>query len=125
MHKHLKEPLRPPDHINTALSAGISEIIEVAMAKNRDERYSSTEDMLEDLRAVRAGNSPVNARHIVSVEELDRIEETGKTVDIAPPTPSPLMEMLKQPAALTILIIAALSVLINLILVMLFFTSHK
>ena len=124
MHKHLKEPLRPPDHINTALSAGISEIIEVAMAKNRDERYSSTEDMLEDLRAVRAGNAPVNARHVVSMEDLERIEETGKTVDIAPP-PSPLMELFKQPAAVTIVIIAALSVLINLILVMLFFTSHK
>jgi serine/threonine protein kinase len=124
MHKHLKEPLRPPDHINTALSAGISEIIEVAMAKSRDDRYSSTENMLEDLRAVRAGNAPVNARHVVSMEELDHIEETGKTVDIAPP-PSPLMEMLKQPAALTIIIVAALSVLINLILVMLFFTSHK
>lgn len=124
MHKHLKEPLRPPDHLNTALSAGISEIIEVAMAKDRDERYSSTEDMLEDLRAVRAGQPPVNARHIVSLEELERIEETGKTVDIAPPA-SPLMEMLKQPAALTIVIIAALSVLINLILVMLFFAGHK
>lgn len=125
MHKHLKEPLRPPDHINTALSAGISEIIEVAMAKNRDERYSTTEDMLEDLRAVRAGSSPVNARHIVSVEELDRIEETGKTVDIAPPAPSPLLEMLRQPAALTVLIIAALSVLVNLILLMLFLSGHK
>ena len=66
----------------------------------------------------------MNARHIVSLEELERIEETGKTVDIAPPA-SPLMEMLKQPAALTIVIIAALSVLINLILVMLFFAGHK
>jgi serine/threonine-protein kinase len=124
MHKHLKEPLRPPDHLNTALSAGISEIIEVAMAKDRDERYSSTEDMLEDLRAVRNGQPPVNARHIVSLEELERIEETGKTVDIAPP-PSPLMEMLKQPVARTIVIIAALSVLINLILLMLFLAGHQ
>ncbi len=35
MKKHLHEPLIPPDHINTALSAGISEVIEVMMAKNR------------------------------------------------------------------------------------------
>jgi serine/threonine-protein kinase len=33
MHKHLKQPLVPPDHLNTALSAGIGEIIEAAMAK--------------------------------------------------------------------------------------------
>src|SRR5204862_194002 len=51
MHKHLKEPLIPPDHLNTSLSAGISEIVEVAMAKRREERYASTKDMLEDLRA--------------------------------------------------------------------------
>src|SRR3954463_16110578 len=51
MHKHLKEPLVPPDHLNTTLSAGISEIVEVAMAKRREERYASTKDLLEDLRA--------------------------------------------------------------------------
>jgi len=36
MHKHLKQPLTPADHVNTALSAGIGEIIDVAMAKNRE-----------------------------------------------------------------------------------------
>ncbi|MGC4031220.1 MAG: serine/threonine-protein kinase [Tepidisphaeraceae bacterium] len=36
MHKHLREPLVPPDHINTDLSAGFSEIIEVCMAKTRE-----------------------------------------------------------------------------------------
>jgi serine/threonine-protein kinase len=126
MHKHLKEPLRPPDHINTALSAGISEIIEVAMAKNRDERYTSTEDMLEDLKAVRAGQAPVNARHVVTMDELDRIEETGKTVDIAPPrNGSSLGELLQHPIALVIAVVAALSVFVNLIFLMLMFMSHK
>jgi hypothetical protein len=32
MRKHLKEPITPPDHINTSLSSGISEVIEVTMA---------------------------------------------------------------------------------------------
>ena len=36
MHKHLKEDLIPPDHINPELSAGVGEIIEVAMAKKRE-----------------------------------------------------------------------------------------
>src|SRR3954470_11620327 len=66
MHKHLKQPLTPPDHINTALSAGIGEIIELAMAKNRDDRYHGTEEMLEDLKLVRAGEAPVHARRSVS-----------------------------------------------------------
>jgi serine/threonine protein kinase len=84
MHKHLKTPLKPPDHLNPALSAGISEIIEVAMAKNRDERYASTEDMLEDLRTVRMGEPPVHAKRVATLDALAEIEEKGKTVDIAP-----------------------------------------
>src|SRR5438874_7562597 len=61
MHKHLKQPLTPADHVNTALSAGVGEIIDAAMAKDREERYSSTEDMLEDLEAVRRGEPPPHA----------------------------------------------------------------
>src|ERR1051325_7361656 len=84
MHKHLKQQLVPADHVNTALSAGIAEIIEVAMAKNRDERYISTEDMLADLRAVSEGQGPIHARRAVDYESLEKLEQTGKTVDIAP-----------------------------------------
>jgi serine/threonine-protein kinase len=124
MHKHLKEPLRPPDHLNTALSAGISEIIEVAMAKSRDQRYGNTADMLEDLKLVRTGQLPANARRVVSLDELDRIEETGKTVDITPPKRG-VAEMFQHPLAVTIAIIAAASVLVNLIFIALLFASHK
>ena len=40
MHKHLRQPLMPADHVNTALSAGVGEIIDVAMAKRREDRYA-------------------------------------------------------------------------------------
>jgi serine/threonine-protein kinase len=117
MHKHLKEPLRPPDHLNTALSAGISEIIEVAMAKSRDDRYASTQDMLEDLRAIRGGQSPLHARRIVDIDQLMKIEETGKTVDIAPTASgAALGDLFSQPVVLTIAAVAGLSILVNLIL---------
>jgi serine/threonine-protein kinase len=85
MHKHLKEALTPPDHINIALSAGLGEIIETAMAKNKEERYASTEDMLEDLWAVRKNEPPVHAHKAVDLDEIEKIEATAnKTVDIAP-----------------------------------------
>jgi len=84
MHKHLKEPLVPPDHINTALSAGVSEIVEVAMAKKREERYATTRDMLEDLKAVARGDAPIHARRTIDLDSLAQVEETGKTVDLAP-----------------------------------------
>src|SRR5918998_3041487 len=61
MHKHLKQPLKPPDHVNPVLSAGISEIIEVCMAKKREDRYATTRDMLEDLRLPQNGQAPAHA----------------------------------------------------------------
>ncbi len=115
MHKHLKEPLIPPDHINTALSAGVGEIIEVAMAKNRDERYASTDDMLEDLKAVRDGLQPTHARKAIDLDVLAKIE-SGKTVDIAPPRPlRPVMNW-NHPVVIVLLAATALSVVVNLIL---------
>jgi serine/threonine protein kinase len=81
MHKHLREPLTPPDHINTDLSAGFSEIIEVAMSKNRDERYQSTEDMLEDLQLVKSGQPPKHARRQVDLEAVEQLEKLGQVQD--------------------------------------------
>lgn len=82
MQKHLTAPLVPPDHINTSLSAGISEVIEVMMQKRPQDRYASTEDLLLDLKAVRAGNPPALARQLVGggsqalagLEEGEQIE---------------------------------------------------
>lgn len=61
MHKHLKAELVPPDHVNPKLSAGISEVIEMMMAKDPRARYQSCKDLLVDLRAVRKGQTPVIA----------------------------------------------------------------
>jgi eukaryotic-like serine/threonine-protein kinase len=114
MHKHLKEPLVPADHINTALSGGVAEIIEVAMAKKREDRYASTSDMLEDLKAVRRGEPPVHARRVVDLDALAKVEETGKTVDIAP---QPEADFWKRPDFLRgVLVALALSVLVNILL---------
>jgi serine/threonine-protein kinase len=114
MHKHLKTPLKPVDHINTALSAGIGEIIEVAMAKKREDRYTSTRDMLEDLRSVRAGEQPMHARRAVNLDELKKLEETGKTIDLTPASHGP--GMWSQPLVITLLSIVGVSILVNLIL---------
>ncbi|MCB9845536.1 MAG: serine/threonine protein kinase [Phycisphaeraceae bacterium] len=58
MHKHLKSDLVPPDHVNAKLSAGVSEVIEMMMAKQPSNRYQNCKDLLVDLRAVRAGEIP-------------------------------------------------------------------
>jgi serine/threonine-protein kinase len=117
MHKHLRQPLTPADHINTALSAGVGEIIDVAMAKRREDRYASTEAMLEDLRAVRANQPPTHARRAVDLDSLAKIEETGKTVDIQPAAQSQA-DFWKSPQMMLIFGATGLSVVVNIILML-------
>jgi serine/threonine protein kinase len=84
MRKHLKEALIPPDHINTSLSAGISEVIEVMMAKNRDDRYANVQELLLDLNAVRNGESPLRARKKFHVDALSQLQDGKKIVTAEP-----------------------------------------
>jgi len=72
MHKHLKEPLTPPDHVNTHLSAGLGEVVEVMMAKDRRRRYRSTNDLLLDLETIAGGSPPLQAR-----KQIDANMQTG------------------------------------------------
>jgi len=81
MHKHLKAELVPPDHIHSCLSRGICEIIEVAMAKDRKQRYATTLDMLEDLKAVAKGEPPIQARQKIDWDLIAPPEDK-----ITPPT---------------------------------------
>jgi len=75
MRKHLREELIPPDHINTSLSAGISEVIEVMMAKHKEDRYNSVEELLADLEAVRNGQPPMRAHKRFDVSMLEQLED--------------------------------------------------
>ncbi len=112
MHKHLKEPLTPPDHINEQLSTGVSEIIEVMMAKKRDKRYASTGDLLKDLQSVANGEPPLQARRKFEVASLADLE-AGVSVDHVPAATAP--PLLEQP----MFWIAAASILINIALIVL------
>ena len=53
MRKHLKEKLVPPDHIIRHLSTGVGEVIEVMMAKKRDDRYETTKELIQISRPSR------------------------------------------------------------------------
>jgi serine/threonine-protein kinase len=124
MHKHLKSPLVPADHVNTALSAGVGEIIEVAMAKKREDRYNSMEEMLADLKSVRMGQLPLHAKRMVDMSELEQLEKTGKTIDIAPPAPPP-PPVWQTPIFLLVACLGGLSLLINLVVIILWAMHAK
>lgn len=101
MHKHLRSELIPPDHVRSDLSTGVSEVIEVCMAKDRKDRYRSTEDLLHDLIEVAEGRAPLQARQKFDLSALSSVEEVAITqedpseatrVFNSPPTP-----MVEQP----------------------------
>lgn len=77
MHRHLKSKLVPPDHINPALSQGIGEIIEVAMAKDKRKRYTSMSDLLQDLESVSKGGPPHQARKRFDLRHLSILETSA------------------------------------------------
>ena len=81
MRKHLREKLVPPDHINTALSAGISEVVEVMMAKRREKRYKNIEELLIDLEALQNGQSPIQAHKRFDLSVLEEFEK-GEVVEV-------------------------------------------
>ena len=81
MHKHLKDPLLPPDHINHSLSSGIGEIIEVMMAKSPDDRYPSMSEVISDIESVRNGEPPFQARKTYDHELLKTLATGSKVTE--------------------------------------------
>ncbi len=117
MRKHLKEQLVPPDHINTSLSAGISEVIEVMMAKRKEDRYNNVEELLTDLEAVRDGQPPLRAHKRFDVSMLGQLEN-GDAIQSEE-------ELYRERAAaryrITILILSAAAAGLSLIIILLIF----
>lgn len=81
MRKHLKEALVPPDHINTSLSAGVSEVIETMMAKRKEDRYRNIKELIEDLEAVNDGMTPPYAHKQIDLKGLEKLAEGEEIVD--------------------------------------------
>jgi serine/threonine-protein kinase len=120
MRKHLKEPLIPPDHINTALSAGCSEVIEMMLAKNKNDRYASAEELLTDLEAVRRGEPPLAARRKFNLEDLEQLQN-GKSIE-------PDEEVIDQQANISrykVLVVILSSVIAVLVLLVVFLFASK
>jgi serine/threonine-protein kinase len=63
MRKHVdpKVNMVPPDHLNTTLSGGLGMVVETMMAKNREHRYQSPDDLILDLKCLMRDESPMIA----------------------------------------------------------------
>lgn len=113
MRKHLKEPLIPPDHINTALSAGCSEVIEMMLAKNKADRYASSEELLTDLEAVRRGEPPLAARRKFNIQDLQQLQD-GQNIE--PEEISDNDAMLSRYKVLLVILSSVIAVLVLLVI---------
>ena len=92
MHKHLKQELVPPDHVNTELSAGTAEVIEMMMAKDRNARYKSAKELLVDLECITKGESPLLARERLNAKLLSGLAAessiSGQRFSVEGPIPT-------------------------------------
>jgi serine/threonine protein kinase len=72
---HLKRELTPPDHINQKLSTGIGEVVEIMMAKDRDQRYRNPDDLIFDLECLLNNEPPKMARKKIESSTLQGLAE--------------------------------------------------
>jgi serine/threonine-protein kinase len=120
MHRHLKEPIVPPDHINSEISTGLAEVVERAMAKDRSARYSSAADMLLDLERVARGEAPLMARSGVDDKLLADLADGQGEPDSAGGGRhnEPADDRVASPPALIAAVVAEAAVILILIIVL-------
>ena len=116
MHRHLRDALTPADHINTKLSAGVGEVIEVMMKKRKQDRYASTTDLLADLDAIAEGRPPMQARKRIDAGLLASL---AKSEEVAQAAQAEALKPKFKPHMIVIFVLAGLlgvSLIVNIIL---------
>jgi serine/threonine protein kinase len=83
MRKHVDKNVNlvPPDHINIRLSSGLGMVVETMLAKNRENRYASPDDLILDLKCLLQGEAPMIAGQkldsLASLAEGDVTDDGG------------------------------------------------
>jgi serine/threonine-protein kinase len=118
MHRHLKESIVAPDHVNPKLSAGVSEVVEMMMAKDPRKRYQNCKDLLLDLKAVRAGQQPPLAhRDILPATDLKSLAQAEAAAPAAVATATPEPTAWLRPWLFFLLVgVLVVSVIFNIVL---------
>ena len=114
MHKHLKEPLTPPDHLNRKLTAGLAATIERMMAKKRSERYSSCKEIIVDLDLLARGEPPKYAEQSIGQDVFSDLA-SGEAQEVVRQDPRPRKPGAPLGVTIALGLVAALSILINII----------
>ena len=86
--KHLQDPLPTGEELGTALPEGIERIIRKMCAKDKEDRYPDYAELLDDLRAVREGETPAEEEEAPE-EELPAEKDEGLAEERAAPPEEP------------------------------------
>jgi serine/threonine protein kinase len=122
MRKHVDATVQivPPDHLNTRLSGGLGLVIETMLAKNREHRYATPDDLILDLKCLLQGESPMIAGQ--RPESLEALVEGDSEGDEEPgPSEEELVELAgyvnsRNQIIATVAMLLAVSLVTNVIL---------
>jgi eukaryotic-like serine/threonine-protein kinase len=121
MRKHvdLKVTIIPPDHLNPNLSGGLGMVVETMMAKNREHRYQTPDDLILDLKCLLRDESPMIAGQ--KPETLLALSEGELEDETRGPSEEQLVELAsyvnnRNNIIATIAMLLAVSVITNVIL---------
>jgi serine/threonine-protein kinase len=121
---HLYGKPIPPDRLNPSLSAGLSEVIDMMMAKDREQRYQAPADLVLDLECLLRHEPPRLARQRSQFSALEglatgQVELPEATVDEDTSTQQQASSIERSPLRLWLAVLAlllALSFVLNLAL---------
>ena len=121
MHRHLKDDLVQPDHVNSKLSAGTAQIIEMMLEKRPSDRYGTASDLIEDIDRVLDQKRPLHAGSRIDLatvaQSLSKDETVPQGIAITPGAHSGKRRTQGGDSTLKILLVTILG-LIALILVL-------
>jgi serine/threonine-protein kinase len=93
MRKHVdpRVTIVPPDHLNTNLSGGLGMVVETMLAKNREHRYSTPDDLILDLKCLQRGESPMIAGQ--KTEALEALAHGEAELEPTGPSEEQMVEL--------------------------------
>jgi serine/threonine-protein kinase len=113
---HLYNELVPPDHLNTALSSGLGEVVEYMMAKDRTQRYNSAEDLLIDLECLARGQPPKLAHDRIDAGALEGLAGGDEEDEESPEVSRRQAKHIKI-GLVVVSILFVLSLLVNIVMI--------
>lgn len=126
MHKHLRDDVVPPDHVNPKLSPGTAQIIEMLLEKKPSDRFHSACDLIDDIDLVLAGETPLHAGSRVDLSAVAEALAGGS--DVSPALQSrPVrrgrggQSVMGEPIVLLLMSMLGLSLLVILLLGLILF----